>query len=825
MTPDGVCRTIRLYVVAGELSGAGFAVRMKRIQVPVRDFALPVPRHGHIEVHSGFDLVSQSGDEAHREIQRKRAASIPGYRAEVKLSHSFEREGYTFIVSGRADGIVDGGASSKRKTHVCHIEEIKTAFDAQKLYDKLKANPQHPYCLQLLTYGYIYYLQDNKTPSLGLHVGSYATPDEFDISLQLHIKEYEEWLEKRLDELVTEARYRESQKERRARVSDKLVFPFKKPRSKQIDLIDSIERTLLEGDNLLLQAPTGLGKTAGVMFPLLKETLSRGQKLVYVTPKNSQHQVAEDAVKRIQSQGADLTSLTITAKGKLCFKGEPICNPEHCEFARDYYTKVAQHDLIAKASAEPNMTSETFLRLGEEYEVCPFELSVDCIQRADVVIGDYNYVFAPRGLLGRLTGYGFGDNDKPNLIVDEAHNLPARAADYFSPSVGTWHFDLCRDKLDTLPLDVRAEGFAMINIVLGCLKHHEPRTKVKEAKIDLDVLRFRAVDERLSAFMNMYLQAVPNPKAGDPVIAMCREWSEFTAMADSGGDNFFATYKRDTFNITLKITCCDASDQLRDCIKEFEHTVAFSATLKPFDYYRQLCGFEIDKVQTLEFSSPFPKTNRKLLVIPQVSTKYSDRDRNYPKIADAIERIICLHPGNYFVFFPSFAFLRSVYDRVTLPGYNVLHQTGSMKAVEVEQFIAQLKDPAEPTVIFAVQGGVFSEGVDYPGNMLIGAIIVGPALPGYDLERELLREYYERKFGQGFEYAYTYPAMARVIQAAGRVIRSEDDRGVIVLMDRRFTAPAYAATMPADWFDKSVNELVSMRILQDIKSFWKEGEP
>lgn len=805
--------------------GAGFVALMKRIQIAIRDFALPVPRHGHIEVHSGFDLVSQTGDEAHREIQRKRTVAIPGYRPEVKLSHSFEREGYTFTISGRADGIVDGAETSKRKKQVCYIEEIKTAFDAQKLHDKLKANPQHPYCLQLLTYGYIYYLQNGKTPALGLHVGSYATGEELDLALQLDVTQYEAWLELRLNELVAEARYRESQRERRQRVAESLTFPFRKPRSKQIDLIDSIERTLLQGDNLLLQAPTGLGKTAGVMFPLLKETLSRGQKLVYVTPKNSQHQVAEDAIKRIQAQGAELHALTLTAKGKLCFKGEPVCNPETCEFARDYYTKVAEHDLVEKASASPNMTSETFLQLGEQYEVCPFELSIDCIQRADVVIGDYNYVFAPRGLLGRLTGYGFGDTERPNLVVDEAHNLPARAADYFSPAVGTWHFDLCRDKLETLPLDVRAEGFAMINLVLGCLKHHEPRTKAREAKIELDVLRFRAVDERLAAFMNIYLQAVPNPKAGDPVLAMCREWAEFTAMADSGGDNFFATYKRDTFNIMLKITCCDASDQLRECIKEFEHTVAFSATLKPFDYYQQLCGFEADKVQTIEFSSPFPKNNRKLLVIPQVSTKYNDRDRNYPKIAEAIERIVTVQPGNYFVFFPSFAFLRSVHDRVNLRGYNVLHQTPSMNAAEVEKFIASLKDPTQPTVIFAVQGGVFSEGVDYPGNMLIGAIIVGPALPGYDLERELLREYYERKFGQGFEYAYTYPAMARVIQAAGRVIRSEEDRGVIVLMDRRFTAPAYAATMPSDWFDKSVSELVSMRILQDIKSFWKEGEP
>lgn len=793
---------------------------MKRIQIAARDFAVPVPRRGSIETHSGYDLLPQSGDEAHREIQRRRIAGVAGYKPEVKLSHSFERGGFTFVVSGRADGIVEGTG----KKRPAYIEEIKTAFDARMLFEKLRNDPEHPYCLQLLTYGYIYSLQNGKVPALGLHIGSYATDDTFDVSLLLNVPQYEEWLDKRLNELVAEAKYREAQRERRQRVAETMVFPFKKPRSKQVDLIDAIERTFLDGDNLILQAPTGLGKTAGVMFPMLREALSRGQKLVYVTPKNSQHHVAEDAVKRIQRDGSELHALTLTAKGKLCFKGEPVCNPEHCEFARDYYTKVAEHDLVEKASSEPLMNSELFLSIGEKYEVCPFELSVDCIQRADVVIGDYNYVFAPRGLLGRLTSYQFGDNEKPNLVVDEAHNLPARAADYFSPAVGTWHFDACRDRLDSLPLDVRTEGFAMIHLVLAALKHYEPRGNTKQAKVELDVRRFKAVDERLSAFLNMYLQATPNPRSGDPILALCREWSEFTALADAGGDNFFTTYKRDSFNSMLKITCCDASEQLRDCFKEFEHSVAFSATLKPFEYYRQLCGFETDKVQTIEFSSPFPKDNRKLIVIPQVSTKYSDRDRNYPKIAEAIERIIAVRPGNYFVFFPSFAFLRSVHDRVKLPHCEVLQQTPSMNAIEVEKVLGALRESTKPTVVFAVQGGVFSEGVDYPGKMIIGAIIVGPALPGYDLERELLREYYERKFGQGFEYAYTYPAMARVIQAAGRVIRSEEDRGVIVLMDRRFTAPAYAATMPSDWFDRSVNELVSNRILQDIQTFWKDGK-
>lgn len=226
----------------------------------------------------------------------------------------------------------------------------------------------------------------------------------------------------------------------------------------------------------------------------------------------------------------------------------------------------------------------------------------------------------------------------------------------------------------------------------------------------------------------------------------------------------------------------------------------------------------------MEFQTPFPKINRKLVVIPQVSTKYSDRERNYQKIAQAIMKITNMKSGNYFVFFPSFGFLEAVAQLCTFDRFQMIKQTPEMRPSEVSRYIELLKAQEEPTLIFAVQGGVFSEGVDYPGESVIGAIIVGPALPNYNLERELLRSYYEKNYGTGFEYAYTYPAMAKVIQSAGRVIRSETDRGLIVLMDRRFIETSYVDTMPDDWFDTSVDELVSGSILADIQTFWKESE-
>jgi len=274
----------------------------------------------------------------------------------------------------------------------------------------------------------------------------------------------------------------------------------------------------------------------------------------------------------------------------------------------------------------------------------------------------------------------------------------------------------------------------------------------------------------------------------------------------------------------VKITCCDASSMLKDCYQEYEQIVGFSATLKPFAYYARLSGLDPGTVSQSEFPSPFPKENRKLLIIPQISTRYSDREHNYPRISDAIRRIAALRRGNYFAFFPSFEFLGRVIDRFEPPdGFSVLRQERDMNAFRVEAILEHLKKGIIPTIVFAVQGGMLSEGVDYPGDMVIGAFVVGPPLPNYDLEREQMREYYERKYGTGFDYAYAIPAMAKSVQAAGRVIRSEKDRGLIVLMDNRFVQPDYTRSMPADWFESTANELVSESIVKDISEFWSQG--
>ena len=795
---------------------------MKRVSLAITDFALPEPRQGSIDELSGFGRSAQLGQELHQGIQEKNASLSSTYEAEVPVTYEFERGAFVFQVSGRMDGIF------RNETPI--IEEIKSTFSIKELGRRLRDQPNtHPYCLQLKTYGYIYWLQNKVVPKLTFILVSSRNSETEELDLELDITQYEEWLETRLAELVIEAEAAEKRAARRRKAAKDFVFPFPIPRVGQPELIQTIEDGMKDGQRMLIQAPTGLGKTVGVLYPALKEALSRGQRVVYVTPKNSQHTVAEDAVERLQETGAKIKSLTITAKSKICFKNEPLCNPEYCEYAKDHYTKVAENGILEQLAKKKKLTAKTFKTLGEKYEVCPFEIQLDAAQEADTVICDYNYVFAPRSAFGRLAATGGLDQDgKPNLVIDEAHNLPARAMDYHSPSLSSIVLEKMREDLDYLPGRYQTEVSELIDDCIQVILDCKVGDIDKPSKIEPPAGPFMEQDTLLRAFLSRYLESDVEIQAKDPVLRLTFYWSQFTEMLEfvgAGREEFFTTFHPHSTGGIVKITCCDASEMLKTCYDEYDQVVGFSATLKPFEFYTRLAGLESPELKTAEFASPFPKSRRKLLIIPQISSKFSDRTRNYPRIAETIHRIAGLKRGNYFAFFPSFDFLERVVDQFTPPeGFMIIKQERGMKNDHVQAVLDHLRGQGQPTIVFAAQGGVFSEGVDYPGEMVIGAFVVGPPLPSFDLEREEMRGYYEKKYSAGFDYAYTFPAMAKAVQAAGRVIRSETDRGLIVLMDNRFIHPSYTKSMPGDWFESDARELVSDSILKEVSQFWVESE-
>ncbi len=790
----------------------------KLISLSVGEFALPVPRTGHLDAHSGLGSAREDGIEIHQRVQASRKEAHEEYEAEVSVRHEFERAGYVFEVRGRMDGVFHGDPT--------HIEEIKTSFNPKELLARLTA--EHPYSLQLRTYGYFHWLQTEKEPDLSFHLVSSRNAQSLNETVSLDRASYERWLELRLDELVAEARIAEKRAERRRRLATSFVFPFERPRPGQKELIALVEKNIAEGRPLMVQAPTGLGKTAGVLYPVLKEALSRGQRVVYLTPKNSQHAVAEDAIDRFKKCGSSVKSLTLTAKAKICFKAEPLCNPEYCEYARNYYDKVAEHGLIEKLEKKRKLTAKTFRALGEQYEVCPFELQLEAAPQADTLICDYNYVFAPRSALGRLSRSALGQEGKPSLIIDEAHNLPGRAMDMYSPELSSVTLESMREGVRALPPRFRGDAEELldssIQVLLDCRPPQGPRDSA--VRIQPPASPFLEQDSRIRAFLSRYLESDVEIAPKDVVLRLSFYWSEFTAaleyVSNPATQEFFTTYQPHSTGGTVRITCCDASAMLKPCYDDYQQVVAFSATLKPFDYYARLSGLTPSEITTEEFASPFDPVRRKLLIIPQVSTRYSQRDRSTPRIAEIVARVSALRPGNYFVFFPSFAFMEKVLEAFTPPvGFAVLRQERSMRTAQVEEILNELRSQARPTLVFAVQGGVFSEGIDYPGDTLIGAFIVGPPLPVFDLEQEEKRKYYDKIYGNGFDFAYTFPAMAKAVQAAGRVIRTEIDRGLIVLIDDRFLTPGYARVMPQDWHRGNARTLVSTSILREVREFWE----
>jgi DNA excision repair protein ERCC-2 len=792
------------------------------ISLSIRDFAIPVPRMGSIEMHSGYHRAAAEGQEIHSAVQERRSRVETRYQAEVKISHEFEREGYRFQVGGRMDGFFDFDPPK--------IEEIKTTVNLIDLKRKLlEPGLSHPYHLQLKTYGYFYWLQNQVIPDLTFHLVSTRTRESEDIEVKLDLTMYETWLDLRLNELVEEVKKAEKRTQRRRKIAEAFPFPFQNPRSGQKELIQSIEDGMKSGTKMFFQAPTGLGKTVGVLFPTLKEALNRGQNVVYVTPKNSQHTVAEDAVERFQESGSKIKSLTITAKSKICFKNEPLCNPDYCEYARDYYTKVYEQDLLTKVAKKKKLNAKVFRSIGEEHEVCPFQLQLDSAHDADTIICDYNYVFAPSSPLENLGAPSYHSIGKPNLVIDEAHNLPSRTMDYYSPTLSSFVLEKMREELKTLPNRFKEEVELLLNDCIQVIITCRPDSTSKSAKIEPPTELFLEQDQRLRAFLSRYLESVLELQPRDVVLRLCFYWSEFSSaleyVTDPKRKEFFTTFYPHSSGGIVKITCCDASDLILQCYDQFDQVVGFSATLKPFEYYAKLSGLDPQQIKMAEFHSPFSKSNRKVLIIPQISTKFSDREKNYPRIAEVIRRVASVKRGNYFVFFPSFDFLERVWNLFQSPGeFTVLKQEREMKSADVEAILEQLKQPGMANLVFAVQGGVLSEGVDFPGEMMIGAFIVGPPLPVFDLEREEMRKYYEKHYGSGFEYAYTYPAMAKSIQAAGRVIRSETDRGLIVLMDNRFIQSSYSQSMPAGWFENNPLELVSQSILKEVTDFWTNPE-
>ncbi len=778
---------------------------MTHFKFSVSEFAIPVIKRGSI-IRESILASLDFGIKIHQELQNQYIQQCSGYQSEVPLKYSTTHSGHRFTLSGRADGVY-------KSDDIILVEEIKTAASPKRLIEKLEQDDYHPYRLQLLTYTHIFMQQENKKIKAQLAIaplrGSRKKPTTY--SVEYNQAWYENWLAARFKQIIAEDTRTKAIYKRRKNLAKKVSFPFPTPRLYQSELMTSVQNITIKGDRGLIQAPTGIGKTMGVLIPSLGEALGRGAPLWYLTPKNSQFDVVEKAILNIQKRNP-VKAFILTAKKKLCLNTELICDEDHCTFAKDHHTKVTDNKLITKLRRKKILNSRNLRAIGHKYQVCPYFLGSEVIPDFDIIVGDYNYVFSPRAALTSQIAR-LSKAKRPNLLIDEAHNLYSRGIDYFSQT-------LCLEDFYSADMDQTGlvkKWLKIVSLAETIFSICRPKNKFTE-KIKPPLDLFQEVSQTLSAFLFSYLSEKQDITDDDHVLTIFFKWTAFTELLELAGEESFVLYDMDKENI--KVICCNAAPFLQGTLAEFNSVIAFSATLKPFNFFRTLSGFAND-CHTIEFDTPFPSNNRKILIIPQVSTKYRQRQREYPRIADAIKRITMIEKGHYFIFGPSYQFIRELQVHLTATADSLISiQEGAMTQKELSALEIKIQQSQPTHLILGVQGGSLSEGVDFHSPHLKGVFVLGPALPQFNLENKLRQEYYEKEFGMGFNYSFSYPAMAKSIQAAGRVIRSESKKGLIIFMDDRFLKKDYMESMPKFWFEKSPNELAESGLLASIKKFW-----
>ena len=772
------------------------------IKTSVRNLVEFILRSGDIDNrHGGSEKEAmQAGSRIHRKIQRMMGG---GYRAEVPLKEEINWEEEVVIrLEGRADGIFEEGGLS-------YIDEIKGVyFDPAHL-----AEPVLVHKGQAMCYGYIYAKQ-NGLAGIGIQM-TYCNLETEEIRRfreTYSFEEIEDWFMQLIREYAKWAVFVWHKRQRRKATISRLEFPFPY-RDGQRDLAVSVYRTISRGKTLFIQAPTGIGKTMSTVFPAVK-AVGEGfaDKIFYLTAKTITRTVAEEAFEILRQQGLVFCTVTITAKEKICPMDVMECNPEACPYAKGHFDRVneAVFDIIHQVST---VTRDDILRFSEEHQVCPFEFSLDVTNWLDGIICDYNYVFDPNVYLKRF----FGDTVSEDylFLVDEAHNLVERAREMYSAQL--FKEDFLAVKRFVKDKDARlARSLEQCNKALLEMKRECDTYQVLESASHMASLVNTAFSR-----MEDYME---DAKGGvsDEVLDFFFQLRHFLGIYERLDENYrIYTEHTEDGRFMLKLLCVNPAVNLRQCLDKGNSTVFFSATLLPINYYRSLLsGNPEDYAVYVE--SPFDSRRRLLCVGSDVSSRYTRRNQSeYEKVWEYIRAVAAARKGNYLVFLPSYSYMNRIYDmRPADAEFDVLIQTSGMTEQMREEFLDHFQTETERSLIgLCVIGGIFLEGIDLKRERLIGALVVGTGLPQICTEREILKSYFDEKEQKGFDFAYLYPGMNKVLQAAGRVIRTSEDTGVIALLDERFLRRDYLALFPREWQDYS--RVTRASLPKALEEFWK----
>lgn len=789
-----------------ETIGATEQRELTRIRISVRNLVEFIFRSGDIDNRIGKGAqkeAMQEGSRMHRKIQGRMGME---YRAEVPLKLEVPQEQYVLALEGRADGIITNADGVT-------VDEIKCMYTDVTRFEE----PIFVHKAQAMCYAYIYALQ-NGLNQISVQL-TYCDLDTEEIC------RFEEafsffWLERWFQDMMEAYRkwtdFQFAWRKIRQTSIQTLEFPFPY-REGQYKLVGDVYRTIHRKKILFIQAPTGTGKTISTLFPAIRAVGENlGDKIFYLTAKTITRTVAKDTCDLLKAKGYRGKVIVLTAKEKMCPCEEMDCNPSNCLRAKGHYDRVndAVYDLI---TTEEDFTRERMLAQAEKYQVCPFEMSLDASLYADIIICDYNYVFDPNVYLKRF----FSEEEKGDYIflVDEAHNLVERGREMYSAV-------LVKEEILTVKKLVRGKDRKLEATLEKCNRQMlEWKRECETYTIYESIGAFAFSLMRLMSLLDIFLQSRGEMPERKEVTEFYLNLRHFMNMFERVDENYVLYSDFDeTDRFCLHLYCVNPSVNLQECLERGKSTIFFSATLLPVNYYKNLLSSKKDNYAVYA-DSAFREEQRLLFIGRDVSSLYTRRTLGeFHRIALYIQQVLRAKKGNYLIFFPSYRFMEDVYEQflaVNEQEADCMMQSGNMNEADREEFIQEFSNPrGKSLAAFCVLGGIFSEGIDLKEDLLIGVLIVGTGLPQICNQREILKEYYQEENGQGFDYAYQYPGMNKVLQAAGRVIRTASDRGIIGLLDDRFLRSDYRQLFPREWSQYEVHTLDSLP--GALEAFWKK---
>lgn len=777
------------------------------VKVSVRNLVEFILRGGDIDNRrksKGSDVETmQEGARIHRMIQKRMGTS---YHPEVFLKQQRSYEKFDLVIEGRADGIIEGNPVI--------IDEIKSTH---KELEHLK-EPDPVHLAQAKCYAYIVlsqYREKIATDVISVRM-TYCNVESLDVKYfheNYTYKEISDWFIGITDEYRKWAEFEIEWREIRNNSINELSFPFEY-RDGQKELVAAVYKNIVNNKRLFIEAPTGTGKTVSTIYPAVRAMgEGRTSKIFYLTAKTITRTAALECFNHLRNMNLKMKTVIITARDKVCFLEKSDCNPDACPYAKGHYDRVndAIYELLTH---EDSFSRETIEEYARRYEVCPFEMGLDMSLFSDSIICDYNYVFDPNVYLRRF--FAEGNSSDYTFLVDEAHNLVDRAMEMYSATLKKEAFLDAKRKVK--PYDKRLEkALDSCNKQLLTLKKECESLNVLE-----EISSFVIALIKCSGQLERFFDEDEKCPDREDILDLYFDVRHFLNMYENMTDEDYLIYDRidDEGDFILKLLCTNPSRSIRTCLDKGISTTFFSATLLPIQYFKDMLADSEDNA--VYAHSVFEPENRGIFIASDVSSKYTRRNETeFYKIASYVNTVVRKMQGNYLVFFPSYSFMGNVYsafeDFFLDDSIMCIVQNSHMSENDREVFLSNFENNKN-VVGFCVMGGIFSEGIDLRGDSLIGTIIVGTGLPMVNPEREILKNKYEMDDANGFDYAYRFPGMNKVLQAAGRVIRTENDKGVIVLLDERFLQGYNRRLFPREW--NGYKEVTLNTIGEKVEEFW-----